>query len=197
MQYDHPIMSRISRRSLAFGLTVTALALVAPIFPVAAQSTGCPIVDDGTASQALGSPVLGKVDVTSGAVTVCTFGDGSTSSRAFGVSREIGAFGAGEGGAAALAQRYIPGLPDAARSEIDALQQAGMNVALPDYQFEAVGGLGDSALWVKTQLVPGFFKDSLLVQRGGDAFAFDVDDSADARVALTALAQAALAQPAP
>jgi hypothetical protein len=103
-------------------------------------------------------------------------------------------FGTGEGGAAALARRYIPELPDAALAEIQALQQAGMSVALPDYQFEAVGGVGDSALWVKTQLVPGFFKDSLLVQRGGDAFAFDVDDGPDAQMALTALAQAVLAQ---
>jgi hypothetical protein len=82
-----------------------------------------------------------------------------------------------------------------ARAEIGALSQAGMNVALPDYEFESVGGVGDAALWVKTQLVPGFFKDSLLVQRGSDTFAFDVDDGPDARVGLTALAQAVLAQP--
>ena len=132
-----------------------------------------------------------------GNMTMCTYTGGATSSRAFGVSLETGAFGPAEGGAAALATRYVPGLPAAAQDEIAALSQAGFNIALPDYQLEAVSGLGDSALWVKTQLVPGFFKDSLLVQRGGDAFSFDVDDSPDARAALTALAQAVLAQPAP
>src|SRR5205814_9792605 len=115
--------------------------------------------------------------------------------RVFGINRETGAFGPGEGGAAALARRYIPGLPDAARAQIDALSQAGMNVALPDYQFEAVGGVGDSALWVKSQLLPGWFRDSLLVQRGSDGFSFDTDDSPDAQMVLTALAQAVLAQP--
>jgi hypothetical protein len=190
------MLSHVPRRSLALvALAVAALIMVVPVVQVMGQSTGCPIADDGTASQAVGSPASGKVDVTVGNMMVCTFVDGSAPSRAFGVSRETAAFGPAEGGAAALAQRYIPGLPDAARAEIAALSQAGMNVALPDYQFEAVGGVGDSALWVKTQLVPGFFKDSLLVQRGGDAFAFDVDDSPDARAALTALAQAVLAQP--
>lgn len=168
--------------------------LVGPAVASAAQSTGCPIAADATVSQAVGSPLTGSVDGTSGSVIVCTFSDAS-SGRAFGVSRDAGAFGPAEGGAAALAQRYIPGLPDAAKSQIDALSQAGLNIALPDYQFEAVSGLGDSALWVKSQLAPGYFKDSLLVQRGGDAFSFDVDDSPDARAALTSLAQAVLAQP--
>lgn len=189
---------RMPRGPLAFiGLATAALACVFPVVQVMAQSTNCPIADDSTVSQAVGSPASGKVDGTAGAVMLCTFVDGSTPSRAFGVSREMGAFGPAEGGAAALAQRYIPGLPDAARAELAALSQAGMNVALPDYQFEAVGGVGDSALWVKTQVTPGFFNDSLLVQRGSDAFSFDVEDSPDARAALTSLAQAVLAQPAP
>jgi hypothetical protein len=194
------MLSRLCYRALASGLTALTgltLSLVVAVVPIAAQSTGCPIADDGTVSRALGVPESGKVDVTMDAVTSCTFSGGSTSSPAFGVSQEIGAFGAGEGGAAALAARYIPGLPDAARAEIDALGQAGLSVTLPDSEFEAVGGLGDSALWVRSQLVPGFYKDSLLVQRGGDAFAFDVDDSPTARASLTTLAQAVLALPAP
>jgi len=187
-----------TRLSIArLGLAAMGLALLATPLSAAAQSTtpGCPIADDATVSGAVGSPLTGSVNGTAGPVTVCTFTDGSAASRAFGVSREAGAFGPAEGGAGALAQRYIPGLPDAAKSQIDALSQVGLNVALPEYQFEAVPGLGDSALWVKAQLMPGSFKDSLLVQRGTDAFSFDVDDSPDARAALTALAQAVVAQP--
>jgi hypothetical protein len=184
------------RRLLVVGLAaaLAVAALVGSVGLVAAQSTACPIAGDSTVSQAVGAPVSGSVDVTLDALTVCTFSDGSTSSHAFGVSRETGAFGPADGGVGALAQRYIPALPDAARAQIDALSQAGISVALPDHEFQSVAGVGDSALWVKTQLVPGFFKDSLLVQRGSDAFSFDVDDGPDAQAALTALAQAVLAQ---
>jgi hypothetical protein len=184
-------------RALGSGLTALILALVVAVAPVAAQSSGCPIADDQTVSRALGVPESGKVDVAMDSITTCTFSTGSTASPAFGVSQEIGAFGAAEGGAGALAARYMPGLPDAARAEIDALGQAGLSVTLPDSQVETVGGLGDAALWTRSQLVPGFFKDSLLVQRGHDAFAFDVDDSPSARESLMALAQAVLAPPAP
>jgi hypothetical protein len=189
------MMCRVPRRSLAFGLAAAAWSFVAQVLAVAAQPTGCPIAADSTVSGAVGSPVSGKVEAAMSALTLCTFSDGSTSGRAFGVSRETDVFGSSEGGAAALAQRYIPQLPDVARAQIEALSQAGMTIALPDYEFEAVGGVGDSALWVKTQLLPGFFKDSLLVQRGNDAFAFDVDDSPDAQATLIALAQAVLAEP--
>jgi len=190
------MLSRLCCRALGAGLTGPILALVVAVVPIAAQSAGCRFADDGTISRALGAPESGEVDAAMDAVTMCTFKGGSTSSPAFGVSQEIGAFGPAEGGAGALAARYIPGLPDAARAEIDALGQAGLSVTLPDYEVETVGGLGDSALWVRSQLVPGFFKDSLLVQRGSDAFAFDVDDSPTARASLTTLAQAVLALPA-
>jgi hypothetical protein len=176
-------------------MAAAATLLVGLAAPVAAQSEGCPLASDGTVSQAVGMPVSGSVEGTSGALTLCTFSDGSSTSPAFGVSRESGAFGPSEGGAAALAQRYIPGLPDAARDELSALSQAGMNISLPDYQFEAVSGVGDSALWVQTQLTPGSVQDSLLVQSGGDGYSFDVDDGPDARASLTALAQAVLAGP--
>lgn len=172
--------------------------LLTPVGLVAAQSTACPIAADSTVSQAVGATVAGSVDVTIDNMTICSFKAGSSASPAFGVSREMNVFGPAEGGPAALAQRYLPNLPDAARAEIDALSQAGIPVATPgDHQFEVVSGVGDSALWVQTELVAGFFKDSLLVQRGADAFSFDVDDSPDARAALTALAQAVVAQPAP
>ncbi|MGI9147801.1 MAG: hypothetical protein ACR2IK_14830 [Chloroflexota bacterium] len=184
---------RISARSISLvSVGAAVLASVGMAVPGAAQSAGCPIADDATVSQAVGSAVLGTTDATTGGVTACTFGDAG--GRAFGVSRETNAFGPAEGGAAALAQKYIPGLPAAARAQIDALSQVGLNVALPDYEFESVAGVGDSALWVKTQLVPGVFKDSLLVQRGSDAFSFDVDDGPDSRAALTTLAQAVLAE---
>ena len=178
--------------SLASGLAAACL-IVAMVVPVAAQSTGCPIATDSTVSQAIGSPMSGKLDATVGELTLCSFSGAAESGLEFGVYREKDVFGPGEGGAAALAIRYVPQLPDAARAQIDALQQIGVSVAVPDYQLEAVGGVGDSAVWVRSQLLPGWFRDSLLVQRGGDAFAFDADESPDAQSALTTLARAVLA----
>jgi hypothetical protein len=180
--------------SFALGVAAAGVLLVVLASPVAAESTPCPIASDGTVSGAVGLPVSGSVVTNFGGMTLCSYSNESASGRAFGVSHEMNAFGPSEGGAAALAQRYVPGLPDTARTQIDALSQAGINVVDPNYELESVGGMGDAALWVKIQLVPGFFKDSLLVQRGSDGFAFDVDDSPDARAELTALAQAVLAQ---
>jgi hypothetical protein len=169
--------------------------LIAPVLPVAAQSPGCPIASDSTVSQAVGSPVSGVVDAIVDSLTIGSFSDRSPSGRAFGVNQEVGIFGPGEGGAAGLARQYVPRLPDAAFDEINALSQAGVSVTLPDYQLETVDEVGDAALWVKTELLPGLFLDSLLVQRGSDAFSFDVEDSPDARMVLTTLALAVLAQP--
>jgi hypothetical protein len=87
---------------------------------------------------------------------------------------------------------YVPQLPPEALAQIDALSQAALNVAVPGYEVSTISGVGDAALFVKSELVPRFFKDSLIVQRGGDGFAFDTDDTPDAQTKLTALAQATL-----
>ena len=111
--------------------------------------------------------------------------------------REKNAFGPGEGGVAALATRYIPQLPDAVRAQIDALSQIGINIAVPGYEIAAVNGVGDAAIWVKTELLPGSFNDSLIVQRGSDAFSFNMDDVPDAQSKLNTVAQVVLANPSP
>jgi hypothetical protein len=173
------------------GISSIVLALV-PFVTVQAQTAPCPVVNDDVVSIALGTPVTGKsqANIIPG-FDACDFIDATGTD--FGVSRERNAFGPAEGGAAGLAQRYIPQLPDVARAQIDALSQAGINVAVPGYELTAVSGLGDSALRVKSELVPGFFKNSLLVQLGSDGFAFETDDSPAAQTKLSALAQAVLA----
>jgi hypothetical protein len=165
--------------------------------PVAAEMTPCSLVTEAVVSQAIGGPVEGHADIgLPVGLDACEFIDQNGAD--FGVSRERNAFGAGEqGGAAALAQRYVPDLPEEAHAQISALSQAGMSIALPGYQIAAVGGVGDSAVWVKTELQPGSTLDSLIVQRGADAFAFDVDDVPDGLAQLTRLAQAVLSNVAP
>jgi len=153
---------------------------------------GCPILDDAIVAGVLGSSV--ESHVTTNIVPgfdSCDFVDSAGTD--FGITRQSGAFGpADAAGAAALAVKYIPQLPDEARAQIDTLSQIGIKIAVPGYQLTPVDGVGDAALWVKTELVPGSFKDSLLVQHGTDAFAFDTDDSPEAQSKLTALAQAVL-----
>jgi len=179
------------QRLLMPGVVALVLFLLACV-GAEAQSASCPVTSDSVVATALGQSVKGtaQTNIIAG-FDSCDFVDGTGTD--FGVSRESGAFGPGEGGAAALAQRYVPQLPDAARAQLDALSQAGLDVALPGYDISFVSGVGDSALWVKTELVPGFFKDSLIVQQGSDAFAFDTDDSPAAPMKLNALAQAVLA----
>jgi hypothetical protein len=179
------------QRTLVSGVLAIVLLLVPPL-SAAAQSTPCPMASDDVVSTALGGPVQGTTTPTAvSGLDFCDFVDASGTD--FGVYRESNAFGPGEGGAAALATRYIPQLPDAVRAQIDALNQIGINIAVPGYEIAAVPGLGDAAIWVKTELLPGTFNDSLIVQQGGDAFSFNGDDSPDAQMRLTALAQAVLA----
>ncbi len=119
---------------------------------------------------------------------LCDFLDPSGTD--YGVARESGAFGPGEGGPAALAQRYIPALSDEVRAQIDALNAIGIPMAVPGYQITVVNGIGDSAIWVMNELLPGVFVDSLIVQRGPDAFSFNTSDAPGAQAKLTSLAQA-------
>jgi hypothetical protein len=178
-------------RSMFSGLTALVM-LLGPASLAHAQVPSCPVVSDAVASQALGTPVQGKAqsDLPAGLV-LCDFID--PTGVDYGVSTQSGAFPPGAaGGAAALALMYVPQLPPEAQTQIDALSQAGLNVAAPGYQISSVSGVGDAALFVKSELVPGFFKDSLLVQHGSDGFSFDTDDTPDAFTKLSALAQAAL-----
>jgi hypothetical protein len=80
-----------------------------------------------------------------------------------------------------------------ARPHRSAVGAIGIDVGTTGYEIAAVSGVGDSAVWVKTQLVPGVFIDSLIVQRGADAYNFKGEDSPATQDKLTTLAQAVLA----
>jgi len=179
------------QRTLISGAIAIGM-LVVPSLSAGAQSAPCPMVTDTVVSAALGTPVTSQYEanIVPG-FDSCDFVD--PNGTGFTVMRESNAFGPGEGGAAALARRYIPQLPDAVRAQIDALSQIGINIAVPGYEISAVNGVGDAAIWVKTELLPGTFNDSLIVQRGGDAFSFNMDDSADAQMKANTIAQAVLA----
>jgi hypothetical protein len=148
------------------------------------------MLSNASASQALGTPLVGTaIDGMPAGFQSCDFVDGAGTS--FNIISESNVFQPGAG-AADLARRYLPSLPAAALSQIQALQQAGLPIDAPDYQLTQVDGVGDAAIWVKTELTPGFVTDSLIVLHGADAYSFGADDAPDAQAKLTALARAAL-----
>jgi hypothetical protein len=150
----------------------------------------CTMLSDASASQALGTPVTGEaLQGMPLGFTSCDFTNSTGTS--VNIISESGAFPAGAS-AADLAQRYIPKLPAAALSQIRQLQQAGLNFDLPEYQVAQVGGVGDAAVWVKSEILPGFFTDSLIVLHGTDAYSFGADDAPGVQAQVTALAHAAL-----
>ncbi len=179
------------QRSLVSGVVALALLMLSSV-SAGAQSPACPMLTEALVSTTLGTPVTGKYEANIiPGFDSCDFID--PDGTGFTVMRESNAFGPGEGGAAALARRYIPQLPDAAGAQIDALSQIGINIAVPGYEISAVTGLGDAAIWVKTELLPGIFNDSLIVQHGGDALSFNMDDVPDAQAKLSTLARTTLA----
>jgi hypothetical protein len=182
-------------RTLVSGVVALGLLLL-PSVSAGAQSLPCPMVTEAVVSATLGMPFTGQYEANIiPGFDSCDFVD--LDGTGFTVMRESSAFGPGEGGVAALARRYIPQLPDAARAQIDALSQIGINIVVPGYEVSAVNGVGDAAIWVKTELLPGTFNDSLIVQRGGDAFSLNIDDAPDAQAQLTTLAQAVMANLSP
>jgi hypothetical protein len=124
--------------------------------------------------------------------------DGNTSVT---LSRQTNAFG--PGGAvtpAELAQSLFP-VPDEARTEVDALNQAGVSdVHVPNYTLTAASGIGDAALWVfqkdpSINVASGGF----VVDRGADAIVFGIagPDEPEAKSQATAFANAVLTTLAP
>src|SRR5882672_4215946 len=152
-------------------------AFLSPAMSLAAQPAPCPMLSDASASQALGTPTQGSAQegMPSG-LAGCDFVDAGGTIN---IISESGAFSSGAG-AADLVQRYIPNLPPAALSQIQALQQAGTTIDVPGYHIVQVVGVGDAAIWVRSELVPGFFTDSLIVLRGTDAYVFNADDTPEA-----------------
>jgi len=179
---------------MKFGSLAVAAAglLLGSALPVAAQTQPptCPIADDSLATRALGNDVRGEgIQTNIPGLDACDFEDAS--GTAITVSRQSGAFSSSTAnGAAALAAMFLPDLPDSAQAQLAAVSQTGIKIALPGFELSSVTGLGDAAVWVKSN-----DGDSLLAQRGADAFSFETDDAPDAQAKLTAFARAVLTGP--
>jgi hypothetical protein len=178
-------------RRIWTGLLATVV-LFGPAALAHAQVASCPVVDDAAASQALGVTVHGKAQAGMPAGTdMCDYID--PAGIDYSVSRQSGAFAPGAAvGAGALALMFVPQLPADALSQIDSLSQNGTTLTAPGFQISAVNGVGDAALLVKAELMPGIVRDSLFVQHSSDAWSFVTDDTPETPARLTALAQAAL-----
>ncbi len=187
-------MLRVSadmHRTFISGAIATILLLGSSV-STQAQSAACPFASDAVVSTALNGPAHGtlQANIVPG-LDFCDFTDAAGTD--FTLSHESNVFGPGEGGAAGLALRYVPTLSDAMRDQISAFNQAGFNMALPGYDVSNISGVGDAAIWVKADIVPGLVNDSVIVQRGSDSYGFQVDDSPDAQMKLNALARAVMA----
>jgi hypothetical protein len=183
------------QRSLVSGVIALGLLLVSSLSAVA-QSAPCPIVNASVVSTGLGTPVTDTTQPPfTTAVDICDFLDAA--GNEINVYRESNVFAPGQGGTAALALRYIPQLTDEMRAQLEALKQADINIPIPGYQVSTVNGLGDAAILIKSELVPGISVDTLIVQRGSDTLSFNMDDAPDAQAKLTSLAQAVLANLSP
>lgn len=155
--------------------------------PAAAQGASCPILTDAAASSALQADVRGQPTPTNvPGLDACNFED--PDGNVYSISRQTGALAPTSSGPVALAQIFIPNLPDSARAQLAALTQLGLKVTIGDNELSSLSGVGDAALWVKSDTAG----DGLYVQRGSDAFAFESDDAPGIQSRLTALAQAAL-----
>ena len=174
---------------MRFGSALVAVAglFLSAALPVAAQASSCPIADDAVVATAIGSSVQSHAASTiAPGLIACNFEDARGSE--IGVSRQVDAFAPGDPtGAAGLAVMFLTDVPDAARSQFAALNQIGMRVFVPGYELSSLNGVGDAALWVKSDAI-----DILFLQRGNDVYAFETDDIQDAQPKLTALAQAVL-----
>jgi hypothetical protein len=177
---------------MKFGFLAVAAAglLLGSALPVAAQAPSCAIADEGLATHALGTVVhVQGIPTSVPGLDACDVVD--TTGNAITVSRQSDAFTTVSlTGAVGLAAVFIPDLPDAAQAQLAVLSQTGIKLTVPGFELSSVNGVGDAALWVKTD-----GGDSLLAQRGTDAFAFETDDAPDAQMKLTALARAVLTSP--
>jgi hypothetical protein len=183
---------------------VTGVLASIPSATALAAPPPCPLANDGLVSQAVGEPVHGGImtdfisdnPVDTGAdKTVCWWD--ADSGLSVTLSRQTNAFGPGGAQTPAEFAMTLFRVPDEARAEVDALNQAGVsNIQLPNYQLTSASGLGDAAVWVyqndPTLNVPSA---GFVVQRGADAYIFGVIGNTEpvARPQATALAQSILA----
>ena len=201
----HPTLFSARQSAICAGLLLGTLAFATQ---ASADVPACPLISNSVVAQAVGSPVHGGIMTdfvsdtpldTGPDKTTCwwdTDGDASVT-----LTRQTNAFG--PGGAATpteLAQTLFR-VPDEARTEIAALNQAGVSdVHVPSYTLTTASGIGDAAVWI-------FQKDSsinvasggFVVQRGTDAIVFGVigPDEPEAKNTATALANAVLTTMAP
>lgn len=171
--------------------------------PVSAAVPACPLASDALVAQAVGSAVHGGIMTdfisdnpldTGPDKTVCWWDTEANTSVT--LSRQTNAFGPdGAATPAELAQSLFR-VPDEARSEVDALHQAGVSdVQLPNYSLAAASGVGDAAVWVfqkdpSINVASGGF----VVQSGMDAIIVGIigPDEPEARTQATAFVQALL-----
>jgi hypothetical protein len=163
----------------------------------------CPLASDAVVARAVGASVHGGIMTdfvsdtpldTGPDKTVCWWDTDQDTSVT--LSRQTNAFG--PGGAAnptELAQSLFR-VPDAARDEVDALNQSGVSdIHVPNYSLTTASGLGDDAVWVyqndPTINVPS---GGFIVRRGADALIVGIigQDESGSRTAAAALAQALL-----
>ena len=179
-------------RVIATGIAL-GLLLVRAV-PVLAQSasTGCPFLSDQAASSVLGGPVQTTFQPNAApGIDFCDFVDGSGTDYA--VTHEIGAFKPGDlTGPGMLVAKHFPDLSATAVQQLSTMNDPGTDLIIPGYEITIVGGLGDAAVWVRTDADPANVEDGLLVQHGLDIFVFGAPDAADTQTKLNGLAQATL-----
>jgi hypothetical protein len=195
-------------RSARAFVAATALLAIVPFTPAFAAAPPCPIATDAMVAQAVGEPVHGGIMTdfisdnaldTGPDKTVCWWDTDSDTTVT--LSRQINAFGAGGAANPAEFAMALFRVPEEARAEVEALNQAGVsNIQVPTYQLIGASGLGDAAVWVyqndPSLMVPS---GGFVVQRGADAYVFGVigRTEAETRPQASAIAQSVLASLAP
>jgi hypothetical protein len=196
---QHPLL-RVRGLVVCGVLLTTGLVAVTP---ASAAAPACPLAPDALVAQAVGSPVHGGIMTdfvsdkpldTGPDKTVCWWDTDTDTSVT--LSRQLNAFGSGGATTPAELAQSLFRVPDEARSEIDALNQAGVSdVHLPSYTLVPADGIGDAAVWV-FQKDPsiGVASGGFVIQRGVDAIIVGVigPDEPDAKSQATTFAQALL-----
>jgi hypothetical protein len=176
------------------------------VTPVSAAVPACPLASDALVAQAVGTSVHGGIMTdfvsdnpldTGPDKTVCWWDtDGDTSIT---LSRQTNAFGPGGAANPTELAHGLFRVPDAARDEVDALNQAGVSdIHVPNYSLTTASGLGDDAVWVfQNDPTLNVASGGYIVRRGADALIFGIigSDESAAQTEAAALAQAVLSTP--
>ena len=201
----HLVLLRSRQSAVCAALLLSTLAFANS---ASAAVPACPLASDSVVAQVVNSPVHGGIMTdfvsdtpvdTGPDKTVCWWDtDGNTSVT---LSRQTNAFGPGGAATPAELAQSMFRVPEDARSEVDALHQAGVaDVHVPNYTLTTASGIGDAAVWVfqkdpSINVASGGF----VVQRGMDAIVFGIigPDEPEAKSQATAFANAVLTTLAP